>query len=93
MFVDLQGKRCLVVGGGEIATRKVQGLLDAEARVVVVSPALCEALASLAAQGAITYHSPFRTDDVLGCTLVIGATDQPEVNTAGARPHGHTTSG
>jgi len=40
MFVDLQGKRCLVVGGGEIATRKVQGLLDANARVVVVGPAL-----------------------------------------------------
>ena len=91
MFVDLQGKRCLVVGGGEIATRKVQGLLDADALVVVVSPALCEALATLAAQGVITYQSrPFRADDVLGCTLVIGATDQLEVNMAvckAARAH------
>jgi precorrin-2 dehydrogenase/sirohydrochlorin ferrochelatase len=91
MFVDLQGKRCLVVGGGEIATRKVQGLLDADALVEVVSPALCEALATLAAQGLITYQSrPFRTDDVRGCTLVIGATDQAEVNAAvckAARAH------
>ena len=91
MFVDIQGKRCLVVGGGEIATRKVQGLLDANALVVVVSPALCEALATLAARGLITYQCrPFRADDVLGCTLVIGATDQAEVNAAvcnAARAH------
>jgi precorrin-2 dehydrogenase/sirohydrochlorin ferrochelatase len=91
MFVDLQGKRCLVVGGGEIASRKVQGLLDADALVVVVSPALCEALATLAVQGVITYQSrPFRADDVLGCTLVIGATDQLEMNMAvckAARAH------
>jgi precorrin-2 dehydrogenase / sirohydrochlorin ferrochelatase len=91
MFVDLQGKRCLVVGGGDIATRKVQGLLDAEARVVVVSPILCQALATLAAQGVIAHRPrPFRADDVLGCTLVIGATDQSEVNMAvskAARAH------
>jgi precorrin-2 dehydrogenase/sirohydrochlorin ferrochelatase len=91
MFVDLQGKRCLVVGGGDIATRKVQGLLDADARVVVVSPTLCQALATLVAQGVIAHQPrPFRADDVLGCTLVIGATDQSEVNMAvskAARAH------
>src|ERR671925_2133944 len=83
MFVDLQGKRCLVVGGGETATRKVYGLLDADALVVVVSPTLSDALSVLAAQGVIAYEArPFRADDVLGCSLVIGATDQPEVNAA-----------
>jgi siroheme synthase-like protein len=91
MFVDLQGKRCLVVGGGDIATRKVQGLLDADARVVVVSPTLCQTLATLAAQGIIAHQPrPFRADDVLGCTLVISATDQSEVNMAvskAARAH------
>jgi precorrin-2 dehydrogenase/sirohydrochlorin ferrochelatase len=91
MFVDLQGKRCLVVGGGEIAARKVQGLLDAEALVVVVSPALCSELRSLAAQGLITYLArAFRSDDVLGCRLVIGATDRAQVNAAvckAARAH------
>ena len=83
MFVDLQGKRCLVVGGGETATRKVYGLLDADALVVVVSPTLSDALSVLAAQGVIAYEArPFRADDVSGCSLVIGATDQPEVNRA-----------
>jgi precorrin-2 dehydrogenase/sirohydrochlorin ferrochelatase len=91
MFVDLQGKRCLVVGGGEIAARKVQGLLDAEALVVVVSPALCADLTALAAQGVIIYQArPFRSDDVLGCMLVIGATNRRGVNAAvceAARAH------
>jgi precorrin-2 dehydrogenase / sirohydrochlorin ferrochelatase len=86
MFVDLQGKRCLVVGGGEIATRKVQGLLEAKALVFVISPTLSEALARLAAQDMISYQPRrFRADDVLGCALVIGATDQPDVNKAVCR--------
>jgi precorrin-2 dehydrogenase len=83
VFVNLQGKRCLVVGGGEIATRKVQGLLEAEAHVVVVSPYLSQALVDLTAQGLIGYRSrPFRADDVIDCALVIGATNQPHVNMA-----------
>ena len=86
MFVDLQGKRCLVVGGGEIATRKVQGLLEAKALVFVVSPTLSEALSRLAAQDMISYQPrPFRADEVMGCALIIGATDQPDVNRAVCR--------
>jgi precorrin-2 dehydrogenase / sirohydrochlorin ferrochelatase len=83
VFVNLQGKRCLVVGGGEVATRKVHGLLEAEARVVVVSPQLSKPLADLTMHGVIEYQPrPFHTGDVLDCALVIGATDQPEVNMA-----------
>lgn len=91
VFVNLQGKRCLVVGGGEVATRKVQGLLEAEARVVVVSPHLSQSLVDLTAQGLIGYRPRlFCADDVVGCALVIGATDQPDVNMAvckAARDH------
>ena len=83
MFVNLEGKRCLVVGGGEVATHKVQGLLESGAAVVVVSPSLTESLLDLAQRGIIHYKPrPFQADDVLNCTLVIGATDQPEVNAA-----------
>jgi precorrin-2 dehydrogenase / sirohydrochlorin ferrochelatase len=73
----------LVVGGGEVATRKVQGLLEAGAAVVVISPRLAESLATLVAQGLIQHHPrPFLPDDVLGCALVVGATDQSAVNLA-----------
>jgi precorrin-2 dehydrogenase/sirohydrochlorin ferrochelatase len=83
IFLDLQGQRCLVVGGGAVATRKVQGLLEAEARVIVVSPTLTEALARWAHQGVIHHEArAFLPDDVVGCTLVISATDRPAVNAA-----------
>ena len=83
IFLNLQGKRCLVVGGGEVASRKVQGLLEAGAVVVVVSPTLTEPLLALAQQGAIQHDArPFQDNDVAGCALVIGATNQPAVNEA-----------
>jgi len=83
VFVNVQDKRCLVVGGGEIATRKVQGLLEAGAEVVVISPRLCTSLASLVAQRVIQHQArTFREADVVGCTLVIGATNQSAVNQA-----------
>ena len=83
IFLDLQGKRCLVVGGGEVATRKVQGLFEAGAEVIVVSLTLTETLSMLAEWGAIQHAArAFQAGDVDGCALVIGATDQPAVNAA-----------
>jgi precorrin-2 dehydrogenase / sirohydrochlorin ferrochelatase len=92
MFVNLEGKRCLVVGGGEVATHKVQSLLESGAVVIVVSPLLTEPLVDLVQRGIVQHMPrPFQADDVLDCTLVIGATDQPEVNATvceAARRHG-----
>jgi precorrin-2 dehydrogenase / sirohydrochlorin ferrochelatase len=92
IFLDLTQRRCLVVGGGTVAERKVQGLLEATANVVVVSPSLTEMLRIWAINGDIS-HVPrdFRDEDVEGCALVIGATDRGEVNTyvaAAARRRG-----
>ncbi|PYO50344.1 MAG: siroheme synthase, partial [Candidatus Rokuibacteriota bacterium] len=52
-FLDLRGRRCLVVGGGAVADRKVHGLLQCGARVTVVSTALVPALARLVAAGRV----------------------------------------
>ena len=41
VFLNVAGKKCVVVGGGQVALRKVKGLLDAGAEVRVISPALC----------------------------------------------------
>jgi len=81
MLVDLAGRRCLVVGGGPVAERKVRALLDAGAEVVVVSPTLTPDLRRLKRQGRVVHRPrPYRPGDLAGSLLVFGATDDPEVN-------------
>jgi len=81
VFALIAGKPCLVVGGGSVAARKVQDLLAAGARVTVVSPALTPGLAALAAKGEIRHlQADFQKEQVEGMALVIGATDDQEVN-------------
>ncbi len=81
LFHRLDGRRCLVVGGGVVAARKVRWLVEVQAAVEVVSPDLCEELQSLAAEGALTYKArTFQRDDVAGAALIIAATDDRSVN-------------
>ena len=81
IFFDVKDQRCLLVGGGEVAARKAALLRQAGARVTVVAPALCNALAELAAGGAITYHNRrFQIRDVEEHVLAIAATDDAEAN-------------
>ena len=81
VFIDLAGRRCLVVGGGNVAARKVISLLEAGARVVVVSPAAGEEIRKLAAEGAVEWlRREFAEYDLEGSFLVIGATDDPQTN-------------
>lgn len=76
VFLDLEGKNCLVVGGGTVAGRKVQGLLAAGARVAVVAPAVEEELCRLEAEKKITLcRRPFAVEDLIGVFFVIAATD------------------
>jgi len=80
-LVHLHRVRCLVIGGGRVAARKVAGLLATEARVVVVSPALCEQLELLAERGDIeVMRRNYCSGDLEETLLVIAATDDPDVN-------------
>lgn len=81
IFVNIQGRHCLVVGGGQIAARKVSLLRKAGAAVTVVAPQLCDELAALVREKAIV-HKPriFEETDLQTCHLVIAATDQGAVN-------------
>ena len=76
----LDGRRCLVVGGGHIALRKVQGLLACGAQVRVVAPRIVPELRTL--PGVTFDERPWRPDDLAGVWLVIAATDDPAVNGA-----------
>ena len=81
MMVDLTGRRCLVVGGGRVAERKVALLLDCGAAVEVVSPVTTQKLTALAAAGTIRLaRRAVRSDDLAGAFLVFVATDDPVVN-------------
>jgi uroporphyrin-III C-methyltransferase / precorrin-2 dehydrogenase / sirohydrochlorin ferrochelatase len=81
IFMRLEGRPCLVVGGGTVAYRKVSLLRKAHARVTVVSPALCGELQALKGQDAIEHlDRGFEDDDVLDRVLVIAATDDQQVN-------------
>ncbi len=86
VFLDLEGMRCLVVGGGAVALRKVRELLACGACILVVSPALCPELASLAEARSLEWRPrPFREEDLDEARLVICATDDEEVNAHLAR--------
>ena len=79
--LSLRGRRCLVVGGGEIALEKVEGLLACDGRVVVVAPELQPALAALAAEGSIAWEPrAFAAADLEGAFMAIAATDDTDVN-------------
>lgn len=83
ILLRLDGQLCLVVGGGNVATRKVAELLEANAQVKVVSPALAPLLQDLASEEQIRVHLQRFVPSMLDEErpfLVFAATDSPEVN-------------
>jgi precorrin-2 dehydrogenase/sirohydrochlorin ferrochelatase len=80
-FIDLRDKPCVVVGGGTVAERKALSLLDAGAKVTVVSPTLTEKLRKAQSSGGIKHTKRrFSPSDLRGTYLVIVATDSLEEN-------------
>ena len=80
-YLDIQKRKCLVIGGGPVGTRKVKMLLKCGASVTVISPVVSRQLKNLAASGAITLQGrSYRSADLAGIFLVIGATDDEKLN-------------
>ncbi len=83
IFVKLQNRLVVVVGGGAIAQGKIEGLFAAEARVRVVAPQVTPAIAQWLAQGKVEWQAKtFASADLDGAFLVIAATSAPGVNEA-----------
>src|SRR5688572_20491651 len=77
----LTGRRCLVVGGGDIGLEKVEGLLACDAEVVLVAPEAIEPLQELAAEGSIEWERrPYAPADLERTFIAIAATNDTEVN-------------
>jgi siroheme synthase-like protein len=81
ILLNIQGKKCLVVGGGQVALRKAKTLLEYDANVEVVSPTFCPELSQLAKDEAIEAHQrDYRTEDLKGAFIAIAATDNVKTN-------------
>jgi siroheme synthase-like protein len=82
LFVNLEGKLCVVIGGGAVAARKAQTLLDFGARLNVAALKAGEAMKALALRGSLTLkEAPYRgPEDLTGAFLVVAATDKGDLN-------------
>jgi len=79
----LAGRVVVVIGGGQVAHRRVAGLLEARALVTVVSPDLTPALEALVAPGSVLWHPRrYVAGDLAGAWYAVAATDDPAVNAA-----------
>ncbi len=77
----LTGRRCLVVGGGDIGLEKVEGLLACDGRVTLVAPEAVPGLEELAAEGSIAWERrEYETADLESTFIAIAATDDTDVN-------------
>lgn len=84
IFLDVTGRRCVVVGGGEVAARKVESLLAAGAHVTVVSPSLAAPTLAAAMDRRLVTHiaREYRRGDIAGCALAYAATDDRDLHRA-----------
>jgi siroheme synthase-like protein len=79
--LKLSGRRCVVVGGGDVGLVKVEGLLVCDADVTLVAPDAIEPLRELAEEGSISWERrEYRPEDLEGSFMVIAATNDTEVN-------------
>ena len=83
IFMNITNRLCVVIGGGEVATRKVTMLLKANAAITLYSPELCHELQDLANAGKITYvKARFEQSQLANACMVVAATNNEPVNIA-----------
>lgn len=81
IFLNLSGKKAVVIGGGRVAERKIGPLLKAGARVTVISPAITKKIERMKQDKRLKHIARFyRKGDLKGAFLVIAATDSGDVN-------------
>lgn len=82
VYLNIENERCYVIGGGEVAERKVKSLLQRGARVIIISPDVTDELSNLVAGQKITHiKDSFQEKYLEEARLVIGATNDSKVNT------------
>ena len=83
IYLSLKNRRVLVVGGGEVAERKIESLLGTGASIVVISPDVTARIEELARENHIgLFRRAYNSGDCAGAVLVFSATDDPNVSSA-----------
>jgi len=83
IFLNIKNKPCTVIGGGEVATRKIRLMLKAGGKVRVISPELCQDLKNLAAEDKLEHIKRiYQPEDLALAHLIVAATNDPEINRA-----------
>ncbi len=86
LFLNIVGRRCAVVGGGQVALRKAEMLLEFGAEVLAISPEFCPELEAMARDGCVTLlRRAYQTGDLRDARVAIAATDDSETNQAVVR--------
>lgn len=80
-FLDLEGKKCIVIGGGRVALRKIKMLRDCGAKVTVISPRIHAGVTRLAKAGGVrVVKRDYKSGDVRDAIIVVSATDDGKIN-------------
>lgn len=81
LFIDLRDRKCVVFGGGRIAARKIETLMDFHAEMIVISPEITDEIQKLKQSGVLTHlEKTYSEGDLEGVFLVIAATSDRAVN-------------
>lgn len=81
LFHNLNGRRCVMVGGGSVALRKVRPLIEVGAKVEIIAPEVNAAITALAEKHSLSLSQrKFNNDDLEGAALVIAATNDKQLN-------------
>lgn len=81
MFINLEGKNVIVIGGGKIATRRIQTLLSMDCSLTVIAPFVSETIIELSEKNKLFWKKrEYKEGDLKGAFLSIGGTDNREIN-------------
>jgi siroheme synthase-like protein len=81
VFLNIKGRKCVVVGGGQVALRKIRILLEHGADIEVISPDLCPELVNLTEGGEIrAFNREYQEEDLKNAFVTIAATDNSDIN-------------
>ena len=81
IFINVRQNPCLVIGGGDIALRKINLLIKAQAQVDCLSPLFCEGITNLSQNGDVNLiQKRFESDDIKDYAIIIASTDDSSVN-------------